>query len=1105
MTSADPAVALERLTAAEGYEVTLFASEKEFPDIAKPLAMTFDTRGRLWVLTSPTYPHVLPGVPPHDKLVILEDVNQDGRADKLTVFADGLYIPTGFELGDGGAYVAQQPNLVFLRDTNGDDEADERRLLLHGFGTEDSHHSIHAFTWGPGGDLYFQEGTFHHSQVETPYGTVRLEEAGVFRYVPRREHLSVFVSYAFANPWGHVVDRWGQHFISDASNGNNYYGTPFSGHVDYPRKQRPMQVWTLTQVRPTANTEFVSSRHFPESAQGNFLVTNTIGFQGIKQYQVRDEGSGFVAVETEPLLMSSDPNFRPIAIKFGFDGALYVADWFNPLIGHMQYSLRDKRRDTQAGRIWRITARGRPLNARPRVEGQPIEAQLELLKAYEDRTRYQARLALRNRPTDVLAPALQKWIDALDPAEPDYEHHLLEALWVYEHHDRVMPGLLKQLLGAKDFRARAAATRVLQHWFDRVDDALPLLRTLVNDPAPRVRLEAVRALSFVPTAEAAEMALDILKHPVDYYLQYTLDSTMTTLERAWKPVLTSGRPFAADHPQGLAFVLARLDAADLAKLPASVPVARAVVERPGVPLAAREAALGTLAKFNGSRPADEAVAALARLDGAPGSKPVVEDLARVLWSMAAPDLGSVRPELARMAVQGRNTTVRQGAFAALMRADGSAAKAWDLASPSPRSRMELLLGAAAARDERLLTELYPEITASLDGNTRHTAAPVAGRYVRVTFPGAERTLRLAEVQVFSGGENVARGGKATQSSIVAGGATGGHPDRAIDGNTEAEGKAATISFTATERDPWWEVDLGEAKPLDGVTVWNAPGDRTGTFHVSILDASRQPVLTEDGLPTGTPAERLTAGGDITGPVRTAAIAALGATPGREAERLTLLRVHLQNAETRLAAVTAIQGIPADRWPADELRPLSTALLEYIQSVPPSGRTAPVFKQAVALGRDAAGRLPVTERDETLAAIDKLVVRTIRVAAPVAEMRFSLPGFNVEAGEEVEIEFFNPDHMPHNMVFTVPGALESVGLKAEDMAKQPDAFARNFVPDTKEVLYFTPLINTGETARLRFTAPSRTGAYPYVCTFPGHWRTMNGLMTVVRAGTTLPGR
>ena len=134
-SSQDPDVALSRLKVADGYEVNLFASEREFRELAKPVAMTFDTRGRLWVLTAPTYPHYLPGRPPQDKLIILEDTNRDGRADKSTVFADGLYIPTGFELGDGGAYVSQQPNLVFLRDTNGDDRADERRIVLHGFGT----------------------------------------------------------------------------------------------------------------------------------------------------------------------------------------------------------------------------------------------------------------------------------------------------------------------------------------------------------------------------------------------------------------------------------------------------------------------------------------------------------------------------------------------------------------------------------------------------------------------------------------------------------------------------------------------------------------------------------------------------------------------------------------------------------------------------------------------------------------------------------------------------------------------------------------------------------------------------------------------------------
>ena len=146
----------------------------------------------------------------------------------------------------------------------------------------------------------------------------------------------------------------------------------------------------------------------------------------------------------------------------------------------------------------------------------------------------------------------------LDKAEAGYEHHLLEALWVYQHHDVVREDLLRQLLGAQEFRARAAAVRVLQHWSDRVADATALMERAANDPSPRVRLEAVRSLSFIATPEATDAALDVLKHTTDYYIQYALDSTITTLEKAWKPALTAGRAISADHPEGLAYLLARL-------------------------------------------------------------------------------------------------------------------------------------------------------------------------------------------------------------------------------------------------------------------------------------------------------------------------------------------------------------------------------------------------------------------------------------------------------------------------------------------------------------------------------------------------------------------
>jgi glucose/arabinose dehydrogenase len=532
-----PAEEERTFTLPDGYAINLFASEVEFPDLEDPVSMTFDAKGRLWVGTMPSYPMYLPGTMPNDKVLIFEDANDDGKADRCTTFADGLHLPIGIELGDGGVYLSQMPNLMFLKDTNGDDRADTRELIMHGFDTADSHHAAHAFTWDAGGALYWNEGTFHYTQTETPYGPRRCNEAGIFRWEPKSWKLDVFVSYGFANPWGHYFDRWGQNFVADASGGANYFGTAFSGQVVYPQKHGHMKEFFPMQWRPTCGCELVNSRHFPDDTQGDYLLNNDIGFQGILRYRVKEDGSGFAGTPVEPLLKSTDPNFRPVALQFGPDGALYVVDWFNPLIGHMQHSLRDPNRDHSHGRIWRITYPKRPLVDKPRVAGASAAELLELLKSYEDRTRYRARRELRERPEQEVLSALDKWTSSLNKSDPEYWRQLLEALWLHQSLDDVNVPFLKQMLTCPEPRARAAATRVLCYWRDRIGDALELLRTQVNDEHPRVRLEAIRALSFFDgdqVAKAEEIALESLLHPQDDYLEYTLNETNKTLDRRIK-------------------------------------------------------------------------------------------------------------------------------------------------------------------------------------------------------------------------------------------------------------------------------------------------------------------------------------------------------------------------------------------------------------------------------------------------------------------------------------------------------------------------------------------------------------------------------------------
>ena len=497
-----PAESLALMEVEDGYEVNLFASEVEFPNLANPVQLTFDARGRMWVATMPGYPQYFPGRPVDDKILIYEDTDGDGKADKETVFAGGLHLPTGLEIADGGCYVAQEPNLVFLKDTDGDDRADVREIVLDGFDSADSHHAIGAFVSDPGGGLLMMEGTFHQTAVETIRGPKRCSNAGIFRYDRNREQFDVFVSYGFANPWGQTFDRWGQYFVADASGGANYFGTAFSGDVDYPQKHGSLKQFLQKQWRPTSGCEFVSSRQFPDDAQGNYLLNNCIGFQGVLQYKMREDGSGYAADPVDPLLKSNDPNFRPVDLEFGADGCLYVVDWYNPLVGHMQHSLRDPNRDHFHGRVWRVKAKDRPLVVPTKIAGEPTEKLLDALNVYEDRTRYRARAELRARPAAEVIPALETWVAALDARDPDFQHHLVEALWAYQAQDVVNEPLLDRLLASPEPKARAAATRVLSFWRDRAGDAYGRLRKLVADEHPLVRLEAVRALSFFRDQEA---------------------------------------------------------------------------------------------------------------------------------------------------------------------------------------------------------------------------------------------------------------------------------------------------------------------------------------------------------------------------------------------------------------------------------------------------------------------------------------------------------------------------------------------------------------------------------------------------------------------------
>jgi mono/diheme cytochrome c family protein len=271
-------------------------------------------------------------------------------------------------------------------------------------------------------------------------------------------------------------------------------------------------------VRPTSGIEFVSSRHFPDNVQGDLLINNTIGFLGTKQHQMFDDGTGYKSKLRHDIMTSSDFNFRPVDLEFAPDGSLYIADWHNVLIGHMQHNARDPLRDHVHGRIYRITYPSRPLVVPAKVAGASVDELLNNLTLPEYRTRYRTRRELRAHPASEVLPKLKTWVAQLDKTAPTYEKFLMEALWVSWGQNKVDQDLLRQLLNAKDYRVRAAAVEVVRFNEKQLPDQANLLLNAAKDENSRVRLEAIVAASWLPKEKGLAIETEAAKKPLDSWM-----------------------------------------------------------------------------------------------------------------------------------------------------------------------------------------------------------------------------------------------------------------------------------------------------------------------------------------------------------------------------------------------------------------------------------------------------------------------------------------------------------------------------------------------------------------------------------------------------------
>jgi plastocyanin len=380
---------------------------------------------------------------------------------------------------------------------------------------------------------------------------------------------------------------------------------------------------------------------------------------------------------------------------------------------------------------------------------------------------------------------------------------------------------------------------------------------------------------------------------------------------------------------------------------------------------------------------------------------------------------------------------------------------------------------------------------------------VSGRYVRVELPGRQRTLTLAEVQVFSDGANVALKGKATQSSTGYGGVAG----HAIDGNTSGGYSEGTSTHTQEgTTNPWWEVDLGREYPIEKVVVWNRTDGNLGTrladFTLLVRDAQKHTVF--ESVKNPAPLERAEISVGSAAPervIRRSAMFALASVRGQEADAFRAIAKYLGDEGDRAAAVQALLRINPRDWPGDEAAAHLDTVLKFIRSLPVADRTSPLALDFTQLGEGLAGLLPPARARAARKELADVGVRVIRVGTLFDQMSFDKDRMAVQAGKPVEFAFENTDIMPHNFVILAPGQLEKTGLAAEAFATSPGAAAAQYVPSMPGgvVLLKSKLLQTRQSEQLKFTAPKEPGIYPCVrtrgtgggcmgrCTWSPTWR------------------
>ncbi len=553
-----PAEAIKKMVVPEGFAVELVAAE---PDIVNPVAMTFDERGRIWITESLEYPRRDAG-PGKDRVKILEDTDGDGKADKFTVFAEGLNIPSGIAVGHGGVWVANSPDILFMQDSNGDDRADRREVVVTGFGRDDTHELPNSLTWGPDGCLYGLNGVFNQSHITQ--GDRQFDfTCALFRIDPRTRKFDLFAE-GTSNPWGVAWNGEGSAFLSACVIDHLWHLTE-TGY--YFRQGGPYPPFTSVigsivkhkhQKAAYCGIHWFDSDAYPKEYRERLYMGNIHG-NCINVDSLSRDGSTYVGEAAPDFLTANDAWFMPVAQKTGPDGCLYILDWYDRYHCYQDANRDPAGIDRLKGRLYRVRYKDAPRAPRFDLAKETDDQLLERLKSPNVFFRDLAQRLLVERNQPETRKRLERMV--LDNSlERKARMH---ALWSLVGGGPLAEKFHQKLLAHADAGFRAWGVRAAgnAHQVDRAirDKVVAMAR----DPVADVRLQVAIAARKLDGVDAIPVLLSVLS---------SSDDDQLIPHIVWQNL----HPLLEEHSEDLLKLLA---SGDLGKSPAVAGLMPRVVER----------------------------------------------------------------------------------------------------------------------------------------------------------------------------------------------------------------------------------------------------------------------------------------------------------------------------------------------------------------------------------------------------------------------------------------------------------------------------------------------------------------------------------------------